>query len=62
LVSFLGDPGAVVVGALVNPKYPAAALQAKDIEEAARAVGQRIIFANVSADAELDAAFESLNW
>jgi putative ABC transport system substrate-binding protein len=53
-------PGVAVVGALVNPKFPAAALQAKDIEEAARAIGQRIVFANASADAELDAAFESL--
>jgi putative ABC transport system substrate-binding protein len=53
-------PGVAVVGALVNPKFPAAALQAKDIEEAARAIGQRIVFANASTDAELNAAFESL--
>ena len=53
-------PGVAVVGAIVNPKFPAAALQGKDIEEAARAIGQRIVFANASADAELEAAFESL--
>ena len=53
-------PGVAVVGALVNPKFPAAVAQAKDIEEAGRAVSQRIVFANASADAELDAAFESL--
>ncbi len=53
-------PGVAVVGALVNPKFPAAALQAKDIEEAARVVGQRIVFANASVDAELEPAFESL--
>jgi putative ABC transport system substrate-binding protein len=53
-------PGVAVVGALVNPKFPAAVAQAKDIEEAGRAVGQRIVFANASADAELDAAFETL--
>ena len=53
-------PGVAVVGALVNPKFPAAVAQAKDIEEAGLAVSQRIAFANASADAELDAAFETL--
>jgi putative ABC transport system substrate-binding protein len=53
-------PGVAVMGALVNPKFPPAAAQAKDIEEAARVVGQKIVFANASTDAELDAAFESL--
>jgi putative ABC transport system substrate-binding protein len=53
-------PGVPVMGALVNPKFPPAAAQARDIEEAGRAVGQRIVFANASADAELDGAFETL--
>jgi len=46
-------PDVPVMGALVNPKFPPAAAQARDIEEAGRAVGQRIVFANASADAEL---------
>jgi putative tryptophan/tyrosine transport system substrate-binding protein len=53
-------PGVTMIGALVNPKFPAAVRQAHDIEDAARAIGQRIIFGNASTDDELDATFASL--
>src|ERR1700736_889883 len=36
------------------------ARQAQDIEEAARAIGQRIVLANANTDEELDDAFASL--
>jgi putative tryptophan/tyrosine transport system substrate-binding protein len=53
-------PGVALVGALLNPNFPAAARQAADIEEAARAIGQRIVIAKASTDKELEAAFASL--
>jgi putative ABC transport system substrate-binding protein len=53
-------PGVSLIGALVNPNFPPAARQALDVENAARAIGQRIIIAKASADPELDAAFASL--
>jgi putative ABC transport system substrate-binding protein len=52
-------PGVSLVGALVNPTFPAAVRQAADIEQAARTVGQRILMANASTDDELEAAFAS---
>ena len=53
-------PGVGLVGALVNPNFPAAARQARDVEDAARAIGQRIVIARASADEELEAAFAFL--
>jgi putative ABC transport system substrate-binding protein len=61
-LSLLRDlaPGVALVGALVNPDLPGAARQAQDIEEAAHAVGQRIVVAKASTDDELEAAFAAL--
>jgi ABC-type uncharacterized transport system substrate-binding protein len=61
-LSLLRDlvPGAAMFGVLVNPKYPRAAQQAQELAEAARKVGQSLVFANASTDAELDAAFATL--
>jgi len=53
-------PGAALFGALVNPNFPPAADQARDIEGAALAIGQRIVVAKVNTDDELDGAFASL--
>jgi putative ABC transport system substrate-binding protein len=53
-------PGAPLVGVLLNPKFPTAPRQLRDIEEAARTIDQRIIVANASDDAELESAFASL--
>lgn len=52
-------PGVSLVGALVNPNFPAAVRQARDIEQAARTVGQRILIGNASTDDELEAALAS---
>jgi putative ABC transport system substrate-binding protein len=53
-------PGVALIAALVNPNFPAAAQRVRDIEEAARAIGQRIVIAKASTDDELEAAFASL--
>jgi putative ABC transport system substrate-binding protein len=53
-------PGVTLVGALVNPSFAPAVRQAREIEEAARAIGQRIVVAKASTDEELEAAFASL--
>ena len=53
-------PGVALVGALVNPNFAPAVRQARDIEEAARAIGQRIVVAKAGTDDELEAAFASL--
>ena len=53
-------PGATLIGALINSNYAPALRQARDLEEATRAVGQRIFVAKASNDDELEAAFASL--
>ena len=53
-------PDVVVVGVLVNANFPAAARQARDIEDAAHVTGQRIVIAKVNTDEELENAFISL--
>jgi putative tryptophan/tyrosine transport system substrate-binding protein len=53
-------PGVPLIGALTNPNSRAGALQMQQLEDAARAVGQRIIAAKASDDDTLEAAFASL--
>ena len=53
-------PGVVLFGALVNPTYSAVARQLQQLEEAARAINQRLFIAKASTDPELDASFASL--
>jgi putative tryptophan/tyrosine transport system substrate-binding protein len=53
-------PGVTLIGALINPKFPGAVLQLEQIEDAARAAGQRIVIARASGDEELEAAFALL--
>src|SRR5262249_20613605 len=52
-------PGVPLVGVLLNPSFPSPG-QLQDIEEAARAIDQRIVVAKASTDEELDAAFAAL--
>jgi putative ABC transport system substrate-binding protein len=52
-------PGALV-GVLVNSSYPPAETQLRELEQAALAVGQRLVVAKAGNDEELDAAFTSL--
>jgi putative tryptophan/tyrosine transport system substrate-binding protein len=53
-------PGAALFGALLNPKFPSTAQQARDLAEAARTAGRPVVFLHASTDAELDAAFATL--
>ena len=53
-------PAASLVGILLNANFPPAARQLRDLEDAARTIGQRIFVSKASNDAELDAAFASL--
>jgi putative ABC transport system substrate-binding protein len=47
-------------GAMLNPDFPPAAGQMRDIEEAAPKIGRRIFVTKASNDADLDAAFASI--
>jgi putative ABC transport system substrate-binding protein len=53
-------PGVPLIGALLNPASPPAADQQQALEAATRTIGQRIVIAKASTDAELDAAFATL--
>src|SRR5215813_4567442 len=53
-------PGVVLFGVLVNPTYPPVARQLQQLEEAARAINQRLFIAKASTAPELDASFASL--
>jgi putative ABC transport system substrate-binding protein len=53
-------PDVVRFGALVNPHFPPATDQIRDIERAAADLGRQLFVAKASNDAELNAAFASL--
>jgi putative ABC transport system substrate-binding protein len=54
-------PTAAVIAALVDPDYPDAGFQLNDTQDAARALGKRILVINASSEREIDAAFASLS-
>src|SRR5215204_2307861 len=49
-----------LIGALLNPSFPPAVRQLRDIEDATRSTGQKLFVAKASNDAELNTAFLSL--
>jgi len=53
-------PNAAVIGVLVNPNYPDAEAQRKDVTEAARTLGQKVHIVNASSESDFDAAFAAL--
>ena len=53
-------PKAALIAFIVNPTSGSAALQTKEMQAAARAVGQQILILNASTAREIDAAFASL--
>ena len=53
-------PGTSMIGALLNPKSPPVAQQAKDVREAAQTIGRQVNLFYASNDTELDAAFAAL--
>jgi putative ABC transport system substrate-binding protein len=53
-------PAASLIAFLFNPTYPGAAGQLRELQDAARAVGQQVTILNASTEAEIDAAFAAL--
>ena len=53
-------PQAATVGVLLNPNWPAAANQLRDLQEAARAIGLQLHVLRASTDREVETAFESV--
>ncbi len=53
-------PQATPLGVLVNPNFPPAAGQLRDVEEAARAIGLPLYVLRAGTDREIDTAFESV--
>ena len=53
-------PAAAVVAVLINPKSPEAEPQLRDVQTAARAIGQQIHILNASTERDVDTAFATL--
>ena len=53
-------PSVPLVGALLNPNFPPARRQLKELEEAARTIDKRLFVSKASNDTELAAAFDAL--
>jgi putative ABC transport system substrate-binding protein len=54
-------PEAVLVGMLVNPNNPNAAVDSREIEIAANVLGQKLVVVRASTSADIDAAFVTLS-
>src|SRR4029450_6523927 len=53
-------PQADLVAVLLNPNYPDAEVQLKDVQEATRTIGQRTLILTATTDTEVDTAFATL--
>jgi putative ABC transport system substrate-binding protein len=53
-------PGMVPIGVLVNPKYPDADGELRELQEAARTINRQISIAKASTEIEVDTAFATL--
>ena len=53
-------PGVPLIGVLLNPNYPPAAVQSQELERAAEIIGQRLFVSKANNDLEMDAAFALL--
>jgi putative tryptophan/tyrosine transport system substrate-binding protein len=53
-------PDAAVIGMLVNPNFPDAESQSKDVTEAARKLGQQVHVINATTENDFDRAFATL--
>jgi putative ABC transport system substrate-binding protein len=54
-------PGAVSIGALVNPKFPDVDTQLRDLQEAASAISRQLYIVRASTEFEIDAAFAAVS-
>jgi putative ABC transport system substrate-binding protein len=50
-------PQAAIIGALINPSYPAAKAQAQEVQEAAARLGVQLVLREAGTEAEVNAAF-----
>ncbi len=50
-------PEASTIGVLINPNYPAAKIQAQEVQEATARLGLQLVLLNASTEPEVDAAF-----
>jgi len=53
-------PKAEVIGVLANPNFPDSESQIRDIQAAARMIGQQTLFVNASSEQDIDMAFATL--
>jgi putative tryptophan/tyrosine transport system substrate-binding protein len=53
-------PNAASVAMLINPKFPPASAEAREVQNAARALGIEINLLNASTESEIDAAFTNI--
>jgi putative ABC transport system substrate-binding protein len=49
-----------VIAALVDPNFPEAVVELRDVEEAGRTIGQKIVPVNAGSEREFDTAFASI--
>ncbi|MEA2981944.1 MAG: hypothetical protein QOF09_3767 [Alphaproteobacteria bacterium] len=54
-------PPSAIIGDLVNPTYPPAATNIKEVEEAARLIRRKILVVQASTGDEIDAAFAAMS-
>jgi putative tryptophan/tyrosine transport system substrate-binding protein len=53
-------PGTSVIAVLVDPNFPEAVVESREVEEAGRTIGQKIVLVNAGNEREFDAAFASI--
>jgi putative ABC transport system substrate-binding protein len=53
-------PGTSVFAALVDPNFPEAVVESRDVEAAGRTIGQKIVPVNAGSEREFDTAFASI--
>jgi putative ABC transport system substrate-binding protein len=53
-------PNAAMIGVLVDPNYPDAVFQQKDVTEAARIIGQQVHIVNAGSESDFNGAFATL--
>src|SRR6516225_3556523 len=53
-------PNAAMIGVLVDPNYPDAEFQQKDVTEAARIIGQQVHIVNAGSESDFNGAFATL--
>jgi putative ABC transport system substrate-binding protein len=53
-------PSATAVAMLINPRFPTASAEAREVQDAARSFGMHINLLNASTESEIDAAFATI--